>query len=47
MMHSEYGLAEPEDKEAIEPCCMLYKEFYLQDHEHGCPALYRALEDRR
>lgn len=25
-------------KEEEDPCCLLYKQFYLQDHEYQCPA---------
>lgn len=26
----------------VDPCCLLYRELYLVDHEYGCPARVRA-----
>ena len=30
----------PEEEE-VDPCCLLYKELYVEDHEYGCPARMR------
>lgn len=26
----------------VDPCCLLYREIYLEDHEWGCPDRDRA-----
>ena len=29
-------------EDEVDPCCLLYREHYLPDHEVGCPARDRA-----